>query len=424
MTSPLRVAVLLLALAGCSPQGVHVEPVATSVQRPSNIAVYVAVDRKRDPLTQLTAQNFRLYEDGQLLDAEETQLRVLPREAAAEHRALLLLDVTGASTSVERRWLSQAAARFVRSVRQLEPVAVYAFDGSPGLHRIEEYPRQPNAAEPTAIEPLEKLALRDRSRNLNGAVVEGLRTLDELLTTAEKPVRVGTLVVVGAGPDLAGRVARGQVAQELERTRHDVLAITIGDKQIGLPGLGRSGVLHADALSTAGPVFERAAAKVRAVHSSHYLLAYCSPARGGVRELRIEVEIPDARGRPVKGWTELEFSAAGFQPGCDSQTPPSFVVTLVSLDGDSVPGATPAHAEPPAPPEAAPSEAEAEATAEAETRPEPKPKRRRRPRASRPRPGPAPAPAPAPKPEPKPETPAKPAKPAPSPPGEPPDFEP
>ena len=400
-----------LLASACRMSPVQLEPVATSVQRPSNIAIYVEASRSGEPLTNLTLESFRIYEDGTPLDADQVQAVLLPKDGTVEHRTLLLLDMTGATTSVQKRWLSQAAAEFVREVRKQQPVSIHLFDGSERIHRVDDLPRDPAAAEPTSLPVLESFAIGDRSRNLNGALLEGLSALDKELSASDKPVHVGTLVVLTTGPDLAGRVASEQVDAALERSRHDVMLIDVHDgHQTIVARRATLPTFRAESISTSKQAFREAAARVKADHASHYLLSYCSPARGGVRELRIEIEIPGEKNRPLVGETELEFSADGFAAGCNSRDLPKFLVTMVS---GGVPGLPPSGAPPPAEPEPT---AEAAPEPEAE---EPKAKPRPRPR-WRPRPAAKPAPPPA-----KPDKPAnKPDKPAPSPPGEPPDFEP
>jgi hypothetical protein len=93
--------------------------------------------------------------------------------------------------------------------------------------------------------------------------------------------------------------------------------------------------------------FDKAAARVAAVHASHYLLSYCSPARGGVRELRIEVAKKNQNGGLLLTSSTLGFSAEGFVAGCSARDIPRFIVTLVSSESGSVPGIAPDSTPPP-----------------------------------------------------------------------------
>jgi hypothetical protein len=69
----------------------------------------------------------------------------------------------------------------------------------------------------------------DRSRNLNGALVAALELLDARLSAQNKPVRLGTVVVLARGADLAARLTEDELHQALEEHGHDVIGVGIGD---------------------------------------------------------------------------------------------------------------------------------------------------------------------------------------------------
>src|SRR5262249_20197730 len=64
-----------------------------------------------------------------------------------------------------------------------------------------------------------------------------------------------------------------------------------------------------------------------------YLLSYCSPARRGRRQLRIEATAPDG----ATGSLESKFDAEGFGPKCDPETQPVFSGQSDSEDGTEKP---------------------------------------------------------------------------------------
>jgi hypothetical protein len=95
-------AVLLLSTMGCSVFAqLRVEPIAASFQKPSNVAVYVAVTQRGKPLGELQPESFRIYENGLLSPANDTQQLVLPQELSAYHHTVLLVDVSGENASLE-----------------------------------------------------------------------------------------------------------------------------------------------------------------------------------------------------------------------------------------------------------------------------------------------------------------------------------
>ena len=366
------VALVLLswALGGCSLfNGLDVKSVATSVQKPSNVALYLAVSDGDQPVTDLTEQNFQVLENGQPVDPEQSGLTLLDRNVAAVHRTLLLVDMSGkANEKATRTNIARAAAGFVADVHKLEDVTVYAFDGSPELRLIGEYPESADDG-PDNIQALADFVPRDPSRDLDGAVIQALEQLDARLMIVKKPVRIGTLVVFTRGPDLAGRTPKEKVSQALDKTDHEVFAIGIGkDKgDFDLDRLGRAGVVRAPSMGSLGIAFENAASKIRKDYNKYYLLSYCSPARAGERALRIKVTMTDKQGDQHEGSYSTEFDSAGFGPGCNPHATPRFVMKAKKDSGArEAPAPKPSEApkpsgaskptEPPATPSQPPSE--------------------------------------------------------------------
>jgi len=318
-----RAALLALGVGsgGCGLLGgVRVEAVATSAQKPANVAAYLAVSAGDEPLTELEAKNFHVYENGQELDARQIQRSLLSRETVTHERVLLLVDVSGQPTPEQRAAYAHAVEAFVRKLQPSLSVSVRAFDGSPGLKSLGDFPRGGAAA---GASPLLKLNPKDASRDLHGAVVAGLAELDRAAQASPKPVELGTLVVFANGPDLAGRTDERQLDEALEKTEHAVIGIVVGP-DAGYLGFARDGVIHAQAADTLPIAFEEAGARVAATHAKYYLLSYCSPARAGTRRARVEVVYEDKDGGEHSGSVEFELDATGFGPGCNAETLPRF----------------------------------------------------------------------------------------------------
>src|SRR5437867_3425567 len=97
MIRPLLFALLVTLAplaAGCGIYGVRVEPVAVSVQRPANVALYVSVKDGDRPVPGLTEQSFSVFEDDQPVAPSDAKLVLLDREVAVAHQVLVLVDVS------------------------------------------------------------------------------------------------------------------------------------------------------------------------------------------------------------------------------------------------------------------------------------------------------------------------------------------
>ena len=302
---------------------VSVEPVATSFQKPSNVAAYIAVTDGSQPVTELQLESFQVYENEQLLSREEIHQSLLTKELAAYHHTVLLVDMSGEQGADEAR--ARQVGSFVETVRRTQPVSVFVFDGSPNLRYLADFPKNTEGAS-VDVSRLAKMGSSDSSRNLNGAIVSGLKELDARLAQQRRPVKVGTLVVFTRGPDLAGRVPQADVDQALAETKDDVIAFGVtGQSGAELDHIGKSGVVRAENADAIGVGFEQAAAKTRDSYEKYYLIAYCSPARNGFRRLKVQVAYRDREGNDKHGSFSQDFDATGFGPGCNVESVPRFV---------------------------------------------------------------------------------------------------
>lgn len=318
------IALLSWLTSGCSLLlGSDLRPIASSVQEPSNLAFYVAVEDGGEPVTDLTAENFSIYENDQPIARDQAELTLLDPDVAATHHAVLLVDASSLGDSGAD--LENAITAFVTKLQPLEGVTVFAFDGSPDLKLLGHTAQNGTAASPDY--GLDKLRTRDPSRNLYGAILKGLDELDARLMQIKKPVRVGVLVVFSAGPDLAGRVSEDTLYDKLGSSDHRLVTIAVGDDpDWPADGLANAGTIHAQSAATLPIAFEQAATRLARQKNSHYLVSYCSPSRAGVRRARLEAHYTTREGEERGGEFELDFDAKGFGPGCDPKTPPTFSV--------------------------------------------------------------------------------------------------
>lgn len=339
----LAVVAVALASAGCGLiGGLRVETVDASAQKPSNVALFVEVADQGEPVTNLEPKNFKVYENGELLSPKQTGRTLLPIEKFTDQHVLLLVDVSGNPAADQKALYANAAEAFVRKLAADVAVSVKAFDGGPNLVALGDFPR---GASKHAVPALATVKGTDSSRNLNGAIVAGLRELDG--RGGGKPVKLGTLVVFSRGPDLAGRVPQDVLSSALYESKNDVIGVVIGPDSAQLDFLP-GGVVHSQDGDSLPIAFEEAGSRVSAAHRKYYLVAYCSPARAGQRQVRVEVTYTDAEGNEKSGDTSYDLDATGFTAGCNPETPPRFERPKPKPEGDGSTGgaASPAEGEP------------------------------------------------------------------------------
>ncbi len=310
--------------------GLHLTTIKATNSKPSNVAVYFKVEtRSGDPVGGLTADRFKIFEDDNLVSQYESKQTILNPEVAAVHYTMLLVDMSGSvSESGTGETLVQAVGTFTERVEKEQKVGIYAFDGSPDLYPIVPFTDQPGNAK-AGVQQLATFKPKDPSTNLNGAIVKALDELDNSLGKAPQPLKFGTLVIFTDGTDRANRVPADTMRQHITEKPFDVFAIGLGaeiqEKQLNQ--IGKSGTAMAVDRTAVVKAFDDIGAKVDAKTKSYYLLSYCSPARAGKHQVRIQADFT-AEGKSAQtGSLESDFDATGFAPGCDPNTPPTFDVT-------------------------------------------------------------------------------------------------
>jgi len=326
--------IILPLLPGCGVfQHLNVEPLASGAERPGNVAALVAVSDGDEPLGELSPADFRVYENEQLVALDRSELTLLDPSLVSSAQVVLLVDMSHATTIQARQLVRHAAENFAEKVLPKEAVSVLAFDGGANLIPVATLAR---GSQVTALPALESITPRDPSRNLNGAVVAGVERLKSLLAQAGKVVKLGTLVVYASGPDVAGRVTGDQARDAVWESNYDAIVIGVGSRADAIEDFAKQGLVRAQSPSTLPIAFDEAASRVLAQLSKHYLVSYCSPARAGIRRLRLEVSYTNKSGDERHGDFETEFDARGFGPGCNPQQPPR----LTLMPGESRPAAS------------------------------------------------------------------------------------
>jgi hypothetical protein len=333
-----RVAGLALALGlvplACGPQ-LTVTRLNSDQEKPNNVWVFFTVEEGEEPVAGLTAEDFAIYEDSQLVSTFESKQTIQNPDVAAVMYTLLLLDMSGSITeSGQSDLVVDAATGFVDRVGTSQKVAVYAFDGEEDLQSVVRFTEAQGSVE-GGLDGLRTYKARDPSTNLHGAVVQGLAELREALDKDKRPLKFGTLVVFTDGTDRAARVSAEEMGEALADEKYadfEIFAIGVGadieqgEKSLGT--IGRDGTELATDDQGVALAFEKVAARIDAHAKRFYLLSYCTPARKGEHTVTIEaLADKNSKGKARKrGETTWTFDAKGFgpPPDCDPNRKPNF----------------------------------------------------------------------------------------------------
>jgi len=317
---------MALSATGCA--HLDVSLLNSASDKPNNVWVFFTVEKGDEPVAGLEAEDFEIYEDGELVSVFESKQTIQNPEVAAVMYTLLLLDVSGSITeSGEADKLVDAAMQFTEKLGQHQKVAVYAFDGDEKLHPVVPFTEAQGKAE-GGLEKLRTYKPKDPSTNLHGGVILGIRELKKALDKDKKPLKFGTLVVFSDGSDRAARYSREEMNGELDKVdyaNYEMFAIGVGAEieKAKLDDIGRDGteLVADDAAVTAA--FEAIADRIERHMKRFYLLSYCTPARKGDHIVQIVANSTDPKG---SGSLEYGFDANGFgpPPECDPERAPKF----------------------------------------------------------------------------------------------------
>jgi len=314
--------VLCLSSLGC--QGLRLRLVDASVDPPSNVVVYFTVDtRDGEPVPGLTADKFKIYEDERLISLYESKQTILNPEVATIRYTLLLLDMSGSVVeSGQVPLVQEAVDAFVGGVGEQERVAIYAFDGREEILPVAPFSDRSDRLSGRAAR-LSSWKTRDPSTNLNGAIIEAVKVIEEERESSDVPLRFGNLVVFTDGTDRAHRATSSEAIRAVRDADISMFVIGLGgevDQEV-MAYLGKDGFVRAEEKGTIVQAFEDVALHIQELASRFYLLSYCSPARAGIHELEVEAVHGE-----LKGKLSYTFDAENFKPSCDPSKPPSFAV--------------------------------------------------------------------------------------------------
>lgn len=383
-TALLILACLVVACGG----GLYLREVTSKTLKPARVVVLFSVEGQEGVITDLTATNFTILEDGRQVP-NASDWKVSKADLRANHRALLLVDLGGRISPADRTAVANAARVFVDRLRGVGKTAVYAFDGAADPHLItpfsEDVPQED-------LDKLDKFEAKDSSTDLHSAYKA---THDALVAELKKDtLGVGAMVLVSRGPDRASRMSGSDLLRFIEQSevrvpRH---AVGIGEptRQADLESLSTEEPVYVAKTADLGKALYDLATWLRTQSTNYYLLSFCSAARAGRHELTIEARrtFREKNGDEIEesGTLSYVFSADGFGAGCD----PAATATEEGAGGAGGAGGAPATSASVIPePAASQPKTEPKAQPKAEPKVEPKPE----PKAQKPDPKGGPKPA-------------------------------
>lgn len=315
----------LLALLGCGDStGPELSPLVidildTGTEPPAKVLVTFRVSTEDgEPVPNLPVEAFELLDNGLSDSGFESSKAFQPKPGRFQTSVALLLDMSGSITGSDALPLLKTAAKaFVDKSLDAAGVAVgvWWFDGSADLVRLVDFTSDAGALN-SAIDGLTKDVTRDNSTNLNGAIQLGIQLVEQRMQDglAGGVTQAGALVIFTDGTDQANRVSASAALSAVEASEISIYSIGLRGEidETFLKRIGRSGSAFADNSAALLTEFSGVGSQIEAMANSYYVLAYCSPRRGGVsNELTIRVKLDT---RTAEATTT--YPAVNFTGGC------------------------------------------------------------------------------------------------------------
>jgi Ca-activated chloride channel family protein len=290
-------------------------------------ATVTVTDRSGTHITDLTKDDFRLYEDGQ-----QRPIDFFRKDLNTPVSVGILVDTSG-SMEPKISQAKAAIAAFISDLNARDDVFLFAFSDNP-------YLLQPFTMDHAAV--MSRLALL----HAYGRTALYDVILDGLIMVSRGRYDKKALLVVTDGMDTASSSSIEQVVAQARRQGVLVYSIGIGDPNVTLPGFGimfglplaggaddRVDARTLQILSTEtgaktfiirevgdGELLRQATQSISEELREQYTVGFTSPypSRGGYRSLRVEVPSrPDLTVRVRKGVTvkHTETAEAGGGPG-------------------------------------------------------------------------------------------------------------
>jgi hypothetical protein len=241
-------------------------------------------DLNGEGITDLTEDNFEVYEDYQELSASESNLSIKNhQEFSHTSKIVLMLDN---STSLENQIdsIRTAAESFVNGISSDQQVAIYQF--SEEIETLSDFTNDKNVL----LNALQNYKLGKASTDFYGAVQTGA-SLWEDSNDIDNIVQ-GTMIIFTDGEDTQGSTSLADAINAVNNKI--VFSIGLGDEiepEI-LENVGTAGYYNIDDLSLLAKQFQTIQTKIMNYANSFYLLSYNSPKRGDADHY-LTVEIKD-----------------------------------------------------------------------------------------------------------------------------------
>ena len=244
-------------------------------------------DQQGNFVTNLTKDDFRVYEDDQPQDVQ-----IFERQDKVDSSIGLAMDTSGSMVDIIP-FMTRGIRDFTRALPRTDDYFVVSFGTNVRLVHTSSQPRK----------DLEDALTRVRAFGTS-SLYDGLLYSLERLERSDRPRKA--LIVFTDGDDNASNVSHSQVVEEVQSSAVLLYFIAIGSPVLvdshtlePLSDLSGGRTLYVPKKEAVSPVMDQ----IRTELSQQYYLAYYVPRRPGLHHLRVEVPGRSLRVRAKTGYT-------------------------------------------------------------------------------------------------------------------------
>ena len=277
---------VVIALLVCSPVALCLSQTLKVDVNLVNIFATVK-DQQGNFVTNLTRDDFRVYEDDQPQDVQ-----IFERQDKVDSSIGLAMDTSGSMVDIIP-FMTRGIRDFTRALPRTDDYFVVSFGTNVRLVHTSSQPRK----------DLEDALTRVRAFGTS-SLYDGLLYSMERLERSDRPRKA--LIVFTDGDDNASNVSHSQVVEEVQSSAVLLYFIAIGSPVLvdshtlePLSDLSGGRTLYISKQEAVSPVMEQ----IRTELSQQYYLAYYVSKRPGFHRLRVEVPGRSLRVRAKTGYT-------------------------------------------------------------------------------------------------------------------------
>ena len=298
---------------------------------PGKVSIFFKVsDINGNPISQLTADEFTIYEQGRnddcfnTISKSEANSRISPNSQIFSNNTLLVLDLSASVLTSSLEELKTAGASFIENVmpattQESFKMAIYWFNGEDVLHELNPLTADKDQLK-VAIEGITADISNDPSTDLYGAVIKSTDIASDLLneSSEDSKISAASVVIFTDGTDQASRFTKEDAQKKVDNANPNISFFSIGlgaeiDDQV-LTDLGKTSSVFATNKDELEDTFNDISDLLSQRASSFYLFEYCSPKRDGSGDNNLAIRVNKGS---LLGAVQTKFSADGFTGGCE-----------------------------------------------------------------------------------------------------------